>query len=385
MHQPNPKPFNGLDHLRAFAILLVFIFHYAIITGGGPSWLQEVSKVGWTGVDLFFVLSGFLISSQLFKEISETGRFSCKRFFLKRCFRILPAYWCVLALYFCFPAFHERESLPPLWRFLTFTQNIGLDLKTEGTFSHAWSLCVEEHFYLLLPLTLLLLLRLPMLYKKSSWLLPALFTLCIVVRYFSFQQFYLPHVGSASAPYDWFQFIYYPTWCRLDGLVLGVTLGALYCYRPAVWNKISALGNWLFLFSLLVFAVAYRYFSEQQSAAGSVFGFSLVAIGYAFLLAGCMSPKTLLYKWRSGATRFLAAVSYAVYLSHKGIIHITLLWLGHRVDANSLFFICILSSVTGACLLYWLIEKPFMRWRRKLVKPVRHPVPGHSLKRVTTE
>lgn len=385
MEQANPGKFYGLDHLRAVAILLVFIFHYSIITGGVPAWLNGLSQIGWTGVDLFFVLSGFLISSQLFEEIRNSGGFSYKKFLIKRCFRILPAYWFVLALYCCFPAFHEREALPPLWKFLTFMQNIGLDIKTEGTFSHAWSLCVEEHFYLLLPLTLLLLLRFPKLFGKSFWLLPVLFAFCIVVRHYSFHQFYLSHAGTESAAFDWYQYIYYPTWCRLDGLLLGVSCAALYCYRPAVWRKISALGNWLFLFSLIVFVIAYRYFSQQQSAMSSVFGFSMVAVGYAFLLAGCISPKTILYKWNSGFTRFMAAISYSVYLTHKGLIHITMLWLGHRLDTSSLFFACTLSSVAGAHLLHRVIEKPFMRWRQKLLRSFHPSVRGTSLIMTNTQ
>lgn len=146
----------GLDHLRAFAILYVFLFHYFILSEGQPQWLPDIAKFGWTGVDLFFVLSGFLISSQLFFQIKQGQNISLKQFFLKRFFRIIPVFLVSLGLYFGFPFFREKESLPPLWKFLTFTQNLGLNLKDFGTFSHAWSLCVEEHFYLILPLILIL-------------------------------------------------------------------------------------------------------------------------------------------------------------------------------------------------------------------------------------
>lgn len=136
----------GLDHLRTLAILFVFLFHYFILSEGQPEWLPDFAKFGWTGVDLFFVLSGFLISSQLFAQIKLERAISFRVFFLKRFFRIIPAFLITVGLYFCFPIFREKESLPPIWKFLTFTQNLGLDLKDFGTFSHAWSLCVEEHF-----------------------------------------------------------------------------------------------------------------------------------------------------------------------------------------------------------------------------------------------
>ena len=379
------KKFYGLDHLRVLAIVLVFIFHYSIISGGQPSWLNDVSQMGWTGVDLFFVLSGFLIASRLFEEIKNTGSFSYKNFLIKRSFRILPAYWCVLAIYFCFPLFHEREALPPLWKFVTFTQNFGLDIKTQGTFSHTWSLCVEEHFYFFLPLTLALLLQFPKLFKKSFWLLPALSTLCVYTRYYSFQHFYFPNAESPKAGFLWYQYIYYPTWCRLDGLLIGVSIASIYCFRPAVWNKISQLGNWLFLFSFIVFAIAYRYCSEQQSVIGSVIGFSMLAIGYALLLAGSISPKSMLYKWRSATTGFIATTSYAVYLTHKGIVHITMLWLGNSVNTTVVFFICILTSIMAAYLLHRIIEKPFLTWRGRFIKTDKWPAKSLPEKRLKPE
>src|SRR6185295_2401640 len=99
---------------------------------------------GWSGVDLFFVLSGFLITRQLLAGMGM------REFYLRRALRILPLYWTALVLYFAIPGFAERSGIAPLWKFLLFVQNIGLDAATEGAFSHAWSLCIEEHFYLVL-------------------------------------------------------------------------------------------------------------------------------------------------------------------------------------------------------------------------------------------
>ena len=71
----SPKKLYGLDHLRALAISFVFLFHYFILSGGQPEWLPSFAKFGWTGVDLFFVLSGFLISSQLFAQIKQGANY----------------------------------------------------------------------------------------------------------------------------------------------------------------------------------------------------------------------------------------------------------------------------------------------------------------------
>jgi peptidoglycan/LPS O-acetylase OafA/YrhL len=77
----------------------------------------------------------------------------------------------VLAIYFLIPAAKEREALAPLWKYLTFTQNIGLDVSTKGAFSHAWSLCIEEQFYLFLPLILIGLVNLRVIKKDTGFYL----------------------------------------------------------------------------------------------------------------------------------------------------------------------------------------------------------------------
>ncbi len=91
----NSNRLHGLDHLRAIAIILVMIFHYG---RGIPSWLEPIKQVGWTGVDLFFVLSGYLIGFQLLKEYKDKNRIDFKQFYFKRLFRIIPAYLAVLIL-----------------------------------------------------------------------------------------------------------------------------------------------------------------------------------------------------------------------------------------------------------------------------------------------
>ncbi len=111
-----------------------------------------VSEIGWMGVDLFFVLSGYLIGSQLFKEYAAGRKPEMRYFYLRRAFRIVPVFWLVAFIYFFFPVLREAPGIQPLWQFLSFTENFLIDYQHHATFSHAWSLCVEEHFYLVLPL-----------------------------------------------------------------------------------------------------------------------------------------------------------------------------------------------------------------------------------------
>jgi peptidoglycan/LPS O-acetylase OafA/YrhL len=357
----------GLDHLRALAIVFVFLFHYFILSGGQPEWLPDFAKFGWTGVDLFFVLSGFLISSQLFAQIKRGQKISFKKFFLKRFFRIVPAYLFIVGVYFCFPFFREKESLPPFWKFITFTQNLGLNLKDFGTFSHAWSLCVEEHFYLLLPL-ILILFQFTNLLKRSYWLLIALLLFGFAIRIYSYNQFYLPKIEDGNGWLYWYKYIYYPTYNRLDGLLVGISIASVHQFLPAIWDKITKYGNLFIVLSFAVLTSAYFLCYNQMTFNASVFGFSLIAIGYGFMVIGAVSSTSFLYKWNSKVTTLIATLSYSVYLTHKGVIHMTHQLLFHyEFDNNLMLLICIGTCIGFAYLLHLTIEKPFMKLRNQII------------------
>src|SRR6185503_14173391 len=145
----------GLDLLRAIAIGWVMLYH-ASLYGLAPSGNWPVD-FGWMGVDLFFVLSGFLIASQLLRPWARGDRPDYRRFVARRLFRTIPAYSVVLAIYVLIPAARDRDHMQPLWTFVTFTQNFTIHTPPAQAFSHAWSLCVEEQFYLVFPLAVALL------------------------------------------------------------------------------------------------------------------------------------------------------------------------------------------------------------------------------------
>ena len=360
------KKLEGLDHLRALAITFVMLYHYRLF--GHPEWLDGFGKFGWTGVDLFFVLSGYLISSQLFVKIANGGKVMLKDFFIRRFFRIIPAYLTVVAIYFSVPAFREREALPPLWKFLTFTQNFGLDLAKQGTFSHAWSLCIEEQFYLLLPMVLTILIYFRA-QKVGVFLLLCLFVLCFAARIYSWEHFVSPLVASGNYGVVWYEWVYYPTWGRLDGLLVGISIAALFQFRPKVVERIAQYGNVLVVASIVVLAGAYYLCRDEQSFMASVFGFPVVAVGYGLLVVAAISPTCFLYQIKSRITSKIATLSFGMYLVHKGLIHITQVQfakLGVAVDSNMMFVLCIISSFVGALLLNIIIERLFLRIRKKI-------------------
>ena len=364
---PSHEQLHGLDHLRALAIVLVFFFHYQLSLFGHPDWVPTVSKFGWTGVDLFFVLSGFLISSQLFDQVRSGKPISWITYGLKRFFRILPAYLLVIAIYFCFPTFREKEALPPLWKFLTFTQNLGLNLRSTGTFSHAWSLCVEAHFYLLIPLFVGLV-RSAKRFRKAYWLLALFFIGGLFIRSYCWTTFYLPAKETSTSFITWYKYVYYPTYNRLDGLLAGVTLAGISRFLPVIWVPLTNYKNVAISGGLLVLVAAYFLCEDEQSYTASVAGFPLIAVGYGLLVAGAISPSSILFRWHSRVTSFVARISYSIYLTHKGIIHVTQLLLGKvDVDMNSNFTLacCILSCSLAATVLTVFVEQPFVNLLKK--------------------
>lgn len=358
----------GLDHLRALAIITVLFYHYRMFQH--PQWLDEIMGFGWTGVDLFFVLSGYLISSQLFANMAAGKSISLPEFFIKRFFRIIPAYLVVLAIYFLIPAFHEREALPPLWKFLTFTQNFDFDIKNFGTFSHVWSLCVEEHFYLLFPLVLV-----TMVYfkaeKRGGVLLLALLIFGVVVRLLTWYLLVVPEAGADTFGITWYKHIYYPTYNRLDGLLAGVSIAALFAFRPLIKERITKYGNVILILGIIVLIGAWFLCEDQKSFHASIFGYPLVAAGYGLLVVAAISPNCILYKYDSRFTALIAKLSFALYLIHKGVIHVVqplLAELNIAPKGNLMFLLCLVVAIIGALILNKTVEAPFLRLRQRILK-----------------
>jgi peptidoglycan/LPS O-acetylase OafA/YrhL len=405
---PSANRLAGLDHLRALAIILVFIYHSGFI-GGRPDSLDGIGAFGWNGVDLFFVLSGYLIGGQLLARIARHQSISYGEFYLKRSMRILPAYLVVLTLYFLIPAFRERSELPPLWRFLTFTQNYGLDLVREGAFSHAWSLCIEEQFYLGLPLLILLITAIGPARQNSSarndstvfhdstipqtgpshrsvWVLPVLFLLGFALRLYNWYHFLEPilrtpdHPGFATAYYKW---IYYPAYTRLDGLLAGVSLAALYHFRPQTWQRITRHGNKLLLASLALIATAWwvAHDDYQYSFRGAIFGYPLISLAYGVLVLAALSPSCFLYRYPSRLTALIAALSYSIYLTHKQILHLSHKLLDRWFDPHGWpsYLIGIAICLLGGWLLRIAVEQPFLRVRDKWLRRSRPTPPPATI------
>lgn len=362
-----PGKLHGLDHLRALAIVLVLMYHYRAFKH--PGWIDTVGQFGWTGVDLFFVLSGFLISGQLFREIGVKGKISFKIFFTRRFFRIIPPYLFTLFLYFCIPFFREREALPSFWKFMTFTQNYGLDVISRGTFSHAWSLCIEEQFYFFLPILLLITVKTGI-FRYMVPLCMLLIVFSLAARAVAWQMYTPPFMDSEDFWKSWYMNIYYPTHTRLDGLAVGVLAGFLMNYSEGVKRIIHRNGNLLFVLGILLLSFSFWFCRDQVSQKASVFGFTFVALSYGIIVMAAVSETSFLFRTESYITTQLAGLSYAVYLSHKGIIHMVQFLLekqGIQTSDNLSLLIGLSACLAGGLFYRFFIEKPSSRLKNRIL------------------
>jgi peptidoglycan/LPS O-acetylase OafA/YrhL len=368
---------NGLDTLRAIAITLVFMYHYMVFVSDEPTF-GFASVVGWVGVDLFFVLSGYLIANQIFAGIARGQQLSPKYFYLRRGLRTLPAFWFVLALYFLFPALMGGRPPPPLWRFLTFTQNLGLQGGT--AFSHAWSLCIEEQFYLVLPLLVVAGNRVAD-FKLRAWaLIVTLFFVGITSRT-------LLWYGYGESAYQ--KYIYYSTLCRFDEFLPGVALALLKNFHGPVWERITGHGQRTLAIGILaagamLFAVYHGHYTNDYAYRSFIvcLGFSLVAMAFAVLVLAALSPGSWLQRIRIPGAYHVALWSYSIYLTHKAIAFILNTQLARWASppgVKPLLIAC--ASVTAGWLLFRLIETPFMAFRDGLFPSSFRtpPTPPHRL------
>jgi len=352
----------GLDLLRALAIVVVVIYHAALFGFKLPG---RVDRFGWIGVDLFFVLSGYLIGGQLLAPLARDRRINLGRFFARRALRIMPAYFVVLAIYFLLPSWREYpEMSQPLWKFLLSVQNIALHGGT--AFSHAWSLAVEDQFYLALPFLLLFLYRRP---RAVIIIVPCLIVFGgILLR--TFLAWKTPSIDGGVSFRGFQAWIYYPTWTRLDPLVFGVVLGAIEQFRPQWWRHLINCAPWLWLPGLGLIAYAlYLGETENLTLFACVWQFPLIAVGMAALLVCMVSPRFPLCRVAIPGAAFIASIAYSAYLIQKLVIHaVGQFCTNHNIQPTSALALvgvelCVYATAT---LLFLLVERPFLQLRKRL-------------------
>ncbi|HEU4844219.1 MAG TPA: acyltransferase [Burkholderiaceae bacterium] len=359
---------DGLDTLRACAIVLVMMSHYSVVVSH-RSTFGFLTDMGWMGVDLFFVLSGYLIGNQILAPLARGEAFSLKTFFARRLLRTVPNYYVALALYLLLPSQLGGSQTAPLWRFLSFTQNIGLHFGE--TFSHSWSLCVEEQFYVILPLAALFIAA-----RREALLWGWLAIATAIAGGMAVRGWaWMAHGQNAIGNTDFAVHVYYSSFARFDELLPGVAIAMLKNFHGALYDAILRRGQALLLGGLAALAAIVYLFLNDYYIDGygytfsmMTFGYPLLAASFAILTLAALSPRSPLHRVRLPGARQLALWSYALYLAHKPIFKLVLAPLAAwRVDTDAPAGIALVmaAALLGGWLLYRLVETPFMNLRAR--------------------
>ncbi|HPP86427.1 MAG TPA: acyltransferase [bacterium] len=363
-----------LNGIRAIAIILV-MFHHSFLAYKFTNLLSikadnyllkfffKILENGRIGVDIFFVLSGFLIGGQLLKEIKTTGTLNFKKFYFKRILRIFPAYYFALILVTIF--FIEKISIKEIISHLFYLQNYWLNI-----YEITWSLAVEEQFYIFLPFLLFIFRKN---FKNANCFCFAIFGLLIILPFY----FRLLIFKNLHNIYDT-QYISLKIFgafhTRFDQLFIGVFIAFLYLnYKNLLINKYKIF-YFLQFFLFIIFCFLIYYSGMNGSFYKIVLQFSLIGLVVGFFILSMLLTKTFFNKILSNNFfYFIAKISYPMYLYHYFSI-----WSIHKEDISLTnneflnFFIYLTAifalSVLFALLSWLFIEYPFLKIKQKKCK-----------------
>jgi peptidoglycan/LPS O-acetylase OafA/YrhL len=323
-------------------------------------------------VDLFFVLSGFLVSGLLFAEYRSKGRLSVGRFYVRRGWKIYPAFFFLIGVTLVVRA--ACRVATPGWEIVS--EVLFLQSYVGGMWNHTWSLAVEEHFYLLLPLLLLALMKMaPGARDPFARSLPfaagALFMALLALRL----------ATAAWQPSFSFLTHFCPTHLRLDSLLFGVLISYVHHFRSPWFAAILSRRRWGLLALGCGCLLPPFFVAREASPFVCTFGFTLNYLGAGAILVGVLSlrlPQNLLVRLLSCVGRS----SYSIYLWHMPVI----VWgipLAETVSGYPLGFplsvaLCVCGSVLVGTGMGSLVEWPALRLRDRWFPSRVRPVPTEN-------
>lgn len=372
-----------LDGLRFFAFLLVFVHHgprFGLLTQPGSTAtkvLELLFNFGWAGVDLFLVLSAFLITSLLLLEHDRHGTISLRGFYVRRMLRIWPLYYLMTAIgFFLLPWLslfahpigspeHARLMNHHLLAYLTLFGNYSSGIHsypTVGTLAHLWTVTLEEQFYIVWPLILSLV------WRRRRWIWPLLAVL--LVGTISLR---LGLRGQRPHPYIWTN-----TLTRLDPLIVGIVLAVWRHARPATSSAILAAVK-LAVGMVLVIAVSWGPLIQVQSK-NIGWQFLTTAVGFGLILDASLTQRRNAFAWV--LTRrplvWLGKLTYGLYVYHVLGLQIAgevVSFLHGRGIATSRSSIAMLHSAIGLAITiaiaaesYRLFESFFLRLKDRFAR-----------------
>lgn len=358
------KRIPELDGLRGIAILLVVSFHYLNnqLIQSENLWGRAIARItsfGWVGVDLFFVLSGFLIGNILIRTRDSERYFST--FYIRRFLRIVPNYYLLLVIfliigaipYFTTNYFLTGNNVIPSWSYFAMLHNLFMaNLKNLGNdaLSVTWSIGIEEQFYLIFPFLLF--------FVKKKWMPVVLVLIIIAAPLFRIQyEHWIPP--------------YVLLFCRMDALAFGML--AAYFYEsgqvPILTQKFKRIVIAILIISLLICLILFVKYNDL-----GIWRNTLLSIIFCISIIFSLAERPSWYRTflRNGMLRWIGTISYSLYLFHYLILGLFYHFAGRKdgigiyaltdilISAGALFF-----SLFFAWLVYQKLENPMVKWGKK--------------------
>ncbi len=362
----SPKRIFGLDLLRAFAILFVILAHGSYLLPEGLAGINGFFV--FDGVSIFFVLSGFLIGGIFITliEKNELNKTMLLNFWKRRWFRTLPTYFLVLTILVILHVISTGNfNFLRIGSYYIFSQN--LVQVHPDFFPEAWSLSVEEWFYLTMPLLIAMLIWFFKITPKKSVLLVALIIIPAVALFRYYRFMHTPVIGI----YEYDSVFRRQVITRLDALMFGVLGAYIHFYHFTKWIRYK---NILFVTGIVLFLVSKFYFTNISGLFSAVFSFTFISIATLLLLPflnGLKSGKGFLYK---GIT-YISLISYSMYLLNLSVIK---MWIIDSIPWTSIFsnnhlliiiryglYWCLV--IVLSILLYKYFEIPMTKLREKRI------------------
>ena len=313
-----------------------------------PMW----TKVGWAGVDLFFVLSGFLISGLLFTEWKTHHTISLSRFYIRRGLKLYPGLYVLLAATAGVEAMHTGFTPHPVNSVSIAVEALFLQNYFRGIWGYTWSLAIEEHFYLALPMILLVMQSFDKSVDPFRHIPKLSLIICCVAL--------LLRVSLAWKPEQYFHLVQTPF--RIDGLLFGVTLSYYRVFHPRVFERIStSIG----VLPAGMIAMATLMIAPVENPLVHTLGFTVVFLGFGLLLSRAVDFTPGPYT--STVIRSLANIgiySYSIYLWHVPVMRFA-----HYLQPNAglrYFGLAMTLAIVWGIIAAKLIELPVLAFRDRI-------------------
>ncbi|HEX4769184.1 MAG TPA: acyltransferase [Bryobacteraceae bacterium] len=345
---PSAKYIPELDGVRALTIGAVFLHHISTHWRSCLGPFAQAAVFGWVGVDVFFLLSGFLITAILLR--AKPGLQALKDFYVKRALRIWPLYYVLLGL-MCLEILVYRKSYP-VGLSVIFLQNFLPSWPALGTFNQTWSLCVEEHFYLLWPLAVFFLPR-----RILPGVLVAVLCLSPVLRWYAIDHGIAPKLLYTASPF------------RFDSIALGsliaffttkgtLSLNMMRRVGPAAAILGASLVTWIFL-------------HQDEWGQLSVFVYSWLALasGGILLIALAFRNGAVGAFLRWSPLRYIGKISYGLYMLHPFVFG----YIALKMKGSAGLAVALLISFVAAMSSWHFMETPILRLKNRLTGTHRNP------------